>query len=288
MENTAKRTSPVIIGGSGGSGTRVVAEIILNAGVYLGQDLNESNDNLLFTYLFKHPHRFARDLDKNDSRLSWLFELHEKLFLGNSPNNTKELKMLWEAGKEHVFVSRRYNIFWVLGRMLHILMSKPLRPSLWGWKEPYTGYFLNAIHSYYPSAKYILVVRNGLDMAYTSTNQQLKYWSKWLEINPRDLSPKNKFEYWYHYNKHIMVRAKGLFGDHFLIIKLEDLCLERETNIKKLLNHIGIESESMSDDVINLPILPESYNRFLKHDTGWVDSNVKGKLAEFGYSAEVV
>lgn len=37
---------PVAIGGVGGSGTRVVAEIVRSLGYYLGGDLNSANDNL--------------------------------------------------------------------------------------------------------------------------------------------------------------------------------------------------------------------------------------------------
>ena len=39
---------PVAIGGVGGSGTRVIAEILIQLGFYIGSDLNSANDNLWF------------------------------------------------------------------------------------------------------------------------------------------------------------------------------------------------------------------------------------------------
>ena len=49
---------PVAIGGVGGSGTRVVAEVLKCLGFYLGSLLNSSLDNLWFTLLFKRPDWF--------------------------------------------------------------------------------------------------------------------------------------------------------------------------------------------------------------------------------------
>ena len=45
----------IAIGALGGSGTRAVAQVFLEAGIYMGDDLNRANDNLIFTRLFKDP-----------------------------------------------------------------------------------------------------------------------------------------------------------------------------------------------------------------------------------------
>lgn len=42
--------NPIIaIGGLGGSGTRAVAEVFIQAGLFMGDELNKSNDTLVFT-----------------------------------------------------------------------------------------------------------------------------------------------------------------------------------------------------------------------------------------------
>ena len=70
MSRQARRVAPVAIGGVGGSGTRLIAQLLMEVGFYLGDDLNEANDTLWFTLLFKRPEilrvaecEFAQSLD---------------------------------------------------------------------------------------------------------------------------------------------------------------------------------------------------------------------------------
>ncbi len=58
-----KETPPVIIGGVGGSGTRVIAELLSKIGYYIGNDLNNASDNLLYTLIFKRPNWFRKTLE---------------------------------------------------------------------------------------------------------------------------------------------------------------------------------------------------------------------------------
>ena len=62
-KNQKGLTGPVVIGGVGGSGTRVLAEILSLFGFYLGNDLNGAKDNLVYTLLFKRPNWFYRNKD---------------------------------------------------------------------------------------------------------------------------------------------------------------------------------------------------------------------------------
>ena len=56
MRNENLEMQPLVaVGALGGSGTRVIAQILMDLGVDLGGVLNEPNDNLIFTALFKSP-----------------------------------------------------------------------------------------------------------------------------------------------------------------------------------------------------------------------------------------
>ena len=59
QENVSKpssRSSVIAVGGVGGSGTRLIAAFLDRLGIYMGDDQNESLDNLWFNLLFKqHP-----------------------------------------------------------------------------------------------------------------------------------------------------------------------------------------------------------------------------------------
>ena len=48
-----KHNNPVVIGGIGGSGTRLIAQCLKELGYLMGADLNPAYDNLWFTLLFK-------------------------------------------------------------------------------------------------------------------------------------------------------------------------------------------------------------------------------------------
>ena len=52
LQTPALSEQPLVaIGGIGGSGTRAVAQIMQNAGLHMGHDLNVSLDDLAFTTL---------------------------------------------------------------------------------------------------------------------------------------------------------------------------------------------------------------------------------------------
>ncbi len=64
MVSNVQIETPVAIGGVGGCGTRLIAEMLMRVGFFLGSDLNESLDNLWFTLAFKpRPVRYAMFLD---------------------------------------------------------------------------------------------------------------------------------------------------------------------------------------------------------------------------------
>jgi hypothetical protein len=73
----------VAIGGVGGSGTRIVAQLIKDAGFYLGSDLNSANDNLWFTLLFKRPRWFIRNSANREVIFQGL-DIFSRAMTGNS------------------------------------------------------------------------------------------------------------------------------------------------------------------------------------------------------------
>ncbi len=58
--------SPVAVGGVGGSGTRLIAEILRRLDYYMGDDLNVAGDNLWFTLLFKRPELLTAGSQQDD------------------------------------------------------------------------------------------------------------------------------------------------------------------------------------------------------------------------------
>ena len=65
--------SPIIIDGARSSGTRLVAALMENAGVYMGECFNPAKDNLWFTLLFRHL-----SIDPQDQRFATHYLIFRK------------------------------------------------------------------------------------------------------------------------------------------------------------------------------------------------------------------
>ena len=82
----------ISIGALGGSGTRAVAQILMNAGVYMGTEFSAQKDNILFTRLFRNPGwKLNSTLDEIDYRI----HIFEKIMSGKALTITeaKELNI---------------------------------------------------------------------------------------------------------------------------------------------------------------------------------------------------
>ena len=197
-----------------------------------------------------------------------------------------KLNLLVEASRDHIS-GPYYGWRWIIERWRRILLPSAPKPQgglwLWGWKEPHTIFFLHSIQAYYQKSKFILVLRNGLDMAYSRNTQQMKYWGSSFGIDPSDLEPQNRFEFWYRSNQHAIATARSQFVDSFMIVKLEDLYLEKETNLEALFAFVGLNPADVSEDVWHIPKLPSSHGRYHEYDTAWIDAGIIQKLMEVGY-----
>ncbi len=120
-------------------------------------------------------------------------------------------------------------------------------------------------------------------MAYSRNTQQIKYWGISFGIDPSGIEPQNKFEFWYRLNQHAIAIAEGQFGDSFMAIKLEELCLQKERTLEALFKFVGLNPANISEDVWKIPKLPSSYGRYREFDTTWIQSGVIQKLTEIGY-----
>jgi hypothetical protein len=264
----------------------VVAEILIRSGAYLGHDLNRAFDDLLFTYLFKRSKHFPRHTDRDKSEYGQLFALHERLLFGHRPL-LRQWRPMLEAGCEHAL--GRYGWRWVFQRWSNAIAADATKPasSHWGWKEPNSMYFLKEIREYYPKTRFVLVLRNGLDMAYSGNRQQLDNWGPRFQIDPNDMSPPNRLEYWYRSNLAAIETLQELYGDDYLLVKLERLCLDKEHAIGELIAFAGLDSASLEESTVwDIPQLPNSYHRYRRFDTSWIDQETKGKLGELGYSID--
>lgn len=114
----------VAVGGIGGSGTRLVIQIIEALGFYIGADLNKARDNLLFTLLFRRKNIF---LDSEEI-INNSFDILIKSLRGDECQSTTDiefLRSLARAGR-HDFSAQ-----WFAERVASVIEtdSKKTRPN---------------------------------------------------------------------------------------------------------------------------------------------------------------
>jgi hypothetical protein len=256
--------SPIVIGGVGGSGTRVVAEVAKKAGVNIGRDINKSNDNLMFTVLFLRPDWYNK-ARKRDVRTG--VEIIRKKILSKSMSclTINEIMFMLKAIKDTSI--RRKRPLFALKRMKewHMYNQGQDKNKIWGWKEPNSMMYAKVILECYDNAKYIHVVRNGLDMAYSSNKRQLKNWGKYFDINePDDTSPNNNLKYWVRSNSQVISQLEQIAPQRFRVVQFDSLCKDPYSVINNFLNFLGVEyCERDIEKLCKIPKVPKSLGRHM-------------------------
>src|SRR5437660_4132332 len=203
---------PHLIGATGGSGTRVIARIVRHGGLFIGTRLNRSED--------------AIDFGEFSDR--WI-----DAFVGC------EAEALPDSMHEEMIGD------------LQAVLDEHVAPlggtaQPWGWKEPRSIYLLPFFHRQFPGLKFLHVVRDGRDMAYSKNqNQLIKHGDSLL--GPAEAGwcqPLRSMALWSRIN---LMRAnygeQNLQGQ-YLRIRFEDLCREPVPTIQQVWDFFGLEDDA--------------------------------------------
>lgn len=294
MQNNDQLSRPVIIGGVGGSGTRVVAEIIDRLGYYIGDDLNPAKDNLWFLLLFKRPRWFR--LARQDSRQIYTgLSLLSKVMLQRFGLRWSELLFLIRAVLEiSIFGHNNKGDgrgFWPWVRAWNMVVrpsKKALSSHRWGWKEPNSHIYLDYLAAYYSNLKYIHTIRHGLDMAFSDNQQQLYNWGPFFDLKlPQSKSdePAASLKFWIKSNRRVFQSGEKLGDQKFLVVNFDRLCLTPKTEIQKIVSFLNIEPDAETMKTLNrIPQKPKSLGRYRTHDIRQFDPADLTALEGMGFS----
>lgn len=250
-------SSPVVIGGLGGSGTRLIASCLRELDYFIGSDLNQANDNLAFTLLFKH----IGVLESNESEFEALVNVFQKTAIGDTDYDRHQLNLISDLISKN---RPQHSIGWLTRRAYALLSEANDQKEVqerWGWKEPNSHILLDRFLSYFHGMKYIHVVRNGLDMAYSENRNQLKFWGEYFFGQGYELSPNYALKYWCLSNKRVIEIGKSMRGN-FLFLDYDYLCLNPQAGIKQLLDFLEISHSEMIVNLSQLIQVPSTIGRF--------------------------
>ena len=237
---------PVAVGAVGGSGTRVIAQILADAGITMSTPKNQSNDAL---------------------------EWPPMRALMNNPDL---------AG---IPLTLRYRqAFNGLEKLLHLKRHHEGNSNgRAGWKVPGTHIWLEQLAAFFPRMQYIHIIRNGLDMAYSDNQQQLRLWGSLYGVEASSnldakASPEKALEYWLRANEKALEVGEAALGDRLHIIHFEALCTDPQATVASMLSFLQIDATI--EDTLHLSSgirRPATIDRYLRND--WQNTFSRHQLA---------
>lgn len=286
---------PVVIGGLGGSGTRLVASVLVETGFYLGRDLNESLDNLWFTLLFKRPRWYKANFSRSPNSILKTLDLFRRVMLSGpvkigDPARVlaAALPMIWTG---HGPDGRGRGI-WPLVRVWRMLATRdslPQEARTWGWKEPNTHIYLEHLIMAFPQLRYIHVVRHGLDMALSRNQQQLMNCGFLFGLKrpgTREEIPRLSLKYWVLADKRVAALGETL-GQKFLKVNFDLLCLRPRKQMEEIASFLALDlDEKALNRLCSLPRPPDTLGRYRKVDLGCFDEQDIEEVENMGFEVE--
>ncbi len=278
--------SPVIIGGLGGSGTRVITDILSKAGIQFGSYLGPALDNLHFGYVtepfrdsvlwpfrrMKHlidvfiALQFRRRLSFSNALVLIRIGFYRSSLFNPVAGPFRHARYTWR-------IARRYQ-----------LPYPPKKP--WGWKLPRNQLYLPALNQYFPKCRYIHIVRHGLDMAFSDNLTQLKYYGRFFGVDAHNTlasTPSKQLDYWIHTNQQVKKICAENLKERYLIINYNTLCANPVSTISQLLDFLSIPYTDSFVRHLGSQVNPTTINRYKSEDLAQFSPEQLLAVREMGF-----
>lgn len=297
LERLSRSGGPIVVGGLGGSGTRLVAEILQQLGIFLGEELNDARDNLWFTLLFKRPRWYAETMSRNPNEVQTGLAILERALVGRGDADIAAWAFLLRAVREAMFgghgQKRAGTPGWPLRQTSHLVRALclgPKRTGPWGWKEPNSHIFLRPMAEHWRDLKFIYVARHGLDMAFSGNQTQLHLWGPLYGVAPGvpgEPAPRAMLEYWIKASERAIADGRSLLGERFMVLNYDRLSAHPDEVLPGLIDFLKIDRESVPlEQIRKLAVLSSSTGRYRKHDLAVFDARSLEAVKSLGFDVE--
>ena len=248
--------APLVIGATGGSGTRVIARIAKLAGYNLGTKLNSAEDSLAF-YSFHE---------------TWInpFVSARRRGQALTPWQSARMKEDFHAAlASHIPEAER-------------------RGARWGWKTPRSIYLLSFLHAQFAQLKFIHVMRDGRDMALSQNQNQLrKHGRAVLSWGERLFGsmPERSVLLWEKVNSQAADYGETGLRESYLRVRFEDLCAKPLKTTAQILNFLeaAVDPEPITRAEITPPRSLGRWKTCSPAIIGKLEATAATSLHRFGY-----
>jgi hypothetical protein len=201
---------PNVIAATGGSGTRVVARIVRAGGMYTGLRLN----------------RFEDALDFSAYNNRWI----DRYLVQRRAGTHAALEAEMSTDLRSVLAGHCADL--------------PAEAIRWGWKEPRSIYLLPFLRSQMPTLRFLHVVRDGRDMAFSDNQRQLmKHGDAALAQRVSRRQPVRSIALWSWVNESTADFGERELGADYLRLRFEDLCAEPRVTVERIYEFFGLEGD---------------------------------------------
>jgi len=246
----------LIIGATGGSGTRIVARLARHAGYDLGRHLNASEDALEF---YSFHDRWINRFVGSENR-------HVALPASEAERMRQEFQ---QALERH-------------------LSGSTAESASWGWKAPRSVYLLPFLHAQFSKLKFIHVLRDGRDMAFSKNQNQLRKHGRAV-LNWRERwfypAPVRSLLLWERVNLAAAEYGEAQLGENYHRVRFEDLCQAPIETTKQIMKFLEADADAESVALSEISP-PASIGRWRGHPApllSKMESAVAMSLRKFGY-----
>jgi GT2 family glycosyltransferase len=157
----------------------------------------------------------------------------------------------------------------------------------WGWKEPRSVYLLPFLAAELPGLRFLHVVRDGRDMAFSENQVQLRKHGDAVLGASNEPEELRSIALWREVNLRAADFGERELGDRYLRLRLEDLCAEPATSVAQVLRFFRLDgdAEQIAADEVQTPATLGRWRE--------VDSTLQAALTEraadalerFGYQS---
>jgi hypothetical protein len=208
------RRDPIVIGGTGGSGTSIVARTLQRLGLDIGDLEPDQSEWRPMGHIIQ---RYGRSIVEHEL----------------DPTSTDELL---ETKHRFKRVSKRH--------------PGQGNSGPWGWKWPQSYLIIPFLVEVFPKMRFLLVVRDGRDMALSANKRAVRKFGDLFLGSSGEPTNAHAAEFWLVSNEWAMEQGDRL-GTRFLAVRFESLVFHPAETLVELARFCGLtpSQEDMDDAV---------------------------------------